>query len=96
MDKPARRRGESAITEIFFMLGAVVVLVGLIFSIRKSWPAFDPLSLAMLTGIGLLMVVVCERLRILIREVQGIGQHLERMAARPEHRGGSEQTPAPR
>ncbi len=95
-DKPARRRAEPAVTEVFFILGAVVVLIGLIYSIKKSWPTFDPLALAMLIGIGFLLVVVCERLRILVREVQDIADHLKLMASRPEDRGGSGETPTPR
>jgi hypothetical protein len=31
----------------------------------------DPLSLVMLVGIGLLLVVVCERLRLILRELRG-------------------------
>jgi hypothetical protein len=94
MYKPARRRGEPAITEVFFILGALMVLVGLIYSMKKSWPSFDPLALAMLIGIGFLLVVVCERLRILVLEVARIGEHLERMASPPEHRAESGETPA--
>ncbi len=86
MDKPARTRRESAVTEVFFVLGALLVLVGLIYSIRKSWPGFDPLALAMLTGIGFLMMVVCERLRILVLEVGKIAEHLDRMASAPGSR----------
>src|SRR5574341_1948966 len=95
MDKPARRRAEPGVTEIFFILGALLVLVGLIYSIRKSWPTFDPLALAMLIGIGLLLVVVCERLRILVREVRDIADHLELMASRPEDHGVSGEPPMP-
>jgi hypothetical protein len=90
MDKPARRRGEPGVTEIFFILGALLVLVVLIYSIRKSWPTFDPLALAMLIGIGFLLVVVCERLRVLVREVR-TSPTISIMASRPA--GGSGETP---
>ena len=98
MDKPARRRGEPAVTEVFFILGALLVLVGLIYSIKKSWATFDPLALAMLIGIGFLLVVVCERLRILVIDVAEIARHLEQIASRPEpeQRGGSGETPTAR
>ena len=46
------------------------MIVGLIFAVRKSWPSLDPLSLVMLVGIGLLLVVVCERLRLILRELR--------------------------
>jgi len=92
MDKPERTRGEPPITEVFFILGAVLVLAGLVYSVKKSWPTFDPLSLAMLIGIGLLLVVVCERLRILVVQVKQIAEHLARMAASPEHRSDQGET----
>jgi hypothetical protein len=79
MDKPARTRGEPPITEVFFISGAVLVVIGLIYAIKKSWPSLDPLALATLIGIGLLLVVVCERLRALVKGVAEITRHLERL-----------------
>ncbi len=96
MEKRARKRSEPPITELFFILGALLVLAGLMYSIRKSWPTFDPLSLAMLIGIGFLLVVICERLRILVLEVKAIAALLERMASSPELRGGPGETSARR
>jgi hypothetical protein len=93
MDKPARRRIESPITELFFMLGSLLVLAGLLYALKKSWPTFDPLSLAMLIAIGFLLVVVCERLRILVLEVRAISAFLERMASSLEHRSDPEEPP---
>jgi hypothetical protein len=61
---------------------------------HPPWPSFDLLALAMLIGIRLLLVVVCERLRILVLEVARIGEHLERMASPPERRAESGETPA--
>ena len=66
--KPRRR--ENALVEFLFAAGAILVIVGLIYAIKRSWPALDPLSLVMLVGIGLLLVVVCERLRLILRELQ--------------------------
>ena len=96
MDKPARTRGEPPVTEVFFILGALMVLGGLIYSIIKSWPTFDPLALAALIGIGLLLVVVCERLRILVLEVKEIAESLERMASSSTGRRDQGETPVPR
>ena len=67
-----RRRSEPWVTEIFFVGGAVLVVVGLVFSLAKSWPSIDPLALAALVGIGLLLVVVCERLGLILRELRKI------------------------
>ena len=65
-----RRRRDPPLTEVLFAIGAILVIVGLIYAIRKSWPALDPLSLVMLVGIGLLLVVVCERLRLILGELR--------------------------
>lgn len=66
------RRREHALVEFLFATGAILVIVGLIYAIRRSWPALDPLSLVMLAGIGLLLVVVCERLRLIQRELRAL------------------------
>jgi hypothetical protein len=73
------RRRESTITEVFFVAGSAVIVVGLVYSIRMSWPSIDPLSLAMLVGMGLLLVVVCERLRLILKEVEAIAASLDRV-----------------
>jgi hypothetical protein len=65
-----QRRRENALIEFLFAAGAILVIVGLLYAIRRSWPALDPLSLVMLVGIGLLLVVVCERLRLILRELR--------------------------
>jgi hypothetical protein len=66
------RRRENALVEFLFATGAILVIVGLLYAIRRSWPALDPLSLVMLVGIGLLLVVVCERLRLILRELRAL------------------------
>jgi hypothetical protein len=63
-------RRDHPLTEALFAAGAILVIVGLIYAVRKSWPALDPLSLVMLVGIGLLLVVVCERLRLILHELR--------------------------
>ena len=67
---PKTRRADPPVVEVLFILGAILVLVGFLYSLARSWPSFDPLALAMLVGIGLLLVVVCERLRLLLRELR--------------------------
>jgi hypothetical protein len=84
VNKTGRKHREPAITEVFFIIGALLVLIGLLYSLKKSWPSFDPLSLAMLIGIGFLLVVVCERLRILVNEVALIAEYLERSSLASE------------
>jgi hypothetical protein len=66
------RRREPFVTEIFFVGGAILVVLGLMYSLARSWPSIDPLALATLIGIGLLLVVVCERLGLIHRELRKI------------------------
>ena len=72
------RRQESPVTEVFFAGGAILVVIGLMYSLAKSWPSIDPLALATLVGIGLLLVVVCERLGLIIRELRKITALMQR------------------
>lgn len=65
---------EAPTVEVFFVLGAILVVVGLLYSIARSWPSLDPLALSTLVGIGLLLVVVCERLRTAVRELRTLNQ----------------------
>jgi hypothetical protein len=72
------RRREPLVVEAFFAGGAILVVVGLMYSLAKSWPSFDPLALAALVGIGLLLVVVCERLSLILRELRKITALMQR------------------
>jgi hypothetical protein len=58
------------LVEFLFAAGTILVIVGLFYAVRRSWPSLDPLSLVMLVGIGLLLVVACERLRLILQELQ--------------------------
>ena len=66
-----RTRGaDSPVIEIFFVLGAILIVVGFLYSLARHWSSFDPLALAMLVGIGFLLVVVCERIRLVLLELR--------------------------
>jgi hypothetical protein len=65
-----KRPREHPLVEFLFAAGAILVIVGLLYAVRRSWPSLDPLSLVMLVGIGLLLVVVCERLRLILQVLQ--------------------------
>jgi hypothetical protein len=68
---PARSaRSEPPLVELFFVVGAILVVVGFLYSLARSWPSLDPLALATLVGIGLLLVVVCERLRTMAHDLR--------------------------
>jgi hypothetical protein len=64
------RGGDSPVIEGFFVLGAILIVVGFLYSLARHWPSFDPLTLAMLVGIGFLLVVICERIRLLLQELR--------------------------
>jgi len=67
---PRTPRPEPPVVEAFFIIGAILIVVGFLWSVAKSWPSLDPLALSALVGIGLLLVVVCERLRLTVRELR--------------------------
>ena len=69
--RPVKKRPrEHLLVEFLFAAGTFLVIFGFLYSVRRSWPALDPLSLVMLVGMGLLLVVVCERLRHILRALQ--------------------------
>ena len=81
------RRREPPVIEGFFIGGATLVVVSLMYSLTKSWPSFDPLSLSALVGGGLLLVVVCERLSLILRELRRITALMQRPASDTEPAG---------
>jgi hypothetical protein len=76
-----KRLGEHPVVEFLFAAGAILVIVGLFYALRRSWPSLDPLSLVMLVGIGLLLVVVCERLRLILQELKELTSLIRRAPA---------------
>ena len=54
------------------------MILGFLYAVKRSWPALDQLSLVMLVGIGLLLVVVCERLRLILRELRALTSLIHR------------------
>jgi hypothetical protein len=82
-----RRRREPVVIESFFIGGATLVLVSLMYSLTKSWPSFDPLALSALVGGGLLLVVICERLSLIHRELRRITALMQRPVSDSEPAG---------
>jgi formate/nitrite transporter FocA (FNT family) len=66
------------VIEGFFIGGATLVVISLMYAVVKSWPSFDPLALSALVGGGLLLVVVCERLNLILRELRRITAIMQR------------------
>jgi hypothetical protein len=81
------RRREPPIIEGFYIGGATLVVISLMYSLARSWPSFDPLALSALVGGGLLLVVVCERLGLILRELQRITELMQPPASTPEPAG---------
>src|SRR5262245_55581627 len=81
------RRREPPIIEGFFIGGAALVVITLMYSLTKSWPSFDPLALSALVGGGLLLVVVCERLSLILRELRKITALMKLPASATEPAG---------
>lgn len=85
MKKLGRMRGrDSPVVEVFFVLGAILIVVGFLYSVSRHWPSFDPLALAMLVGIGFLLVVVCERIRLVLQELRVLTALMRGAATDPE------------
>jgi formate/nitrite transporter FocA (FNT family) len=81
------RRREPAVIEGFFIGGATLVVISLMYALAKSWPSFDPLVLSALVGGGLLLVVVCERLSLILRELRRITALMQRPTSDTEPAG---------
>ena len=65
-----KRARNHLLVEFLFAAGTFLVIFGFLYAVRRSWPALDQLSLVMLVGIGLLLVVVCERMRLVLQELR--------------------------
>ncbi|HXH81816.1 MAG TPA: hypothetical protein VNN07_02700 [Candidatus Tectomicrobia bacterium] len=61
-----------------FVVGAALVILALLQSIYRSWPTLDPLATSAQIGIGLLLIVACERLRALRQAAREIVDILRR------------------
>lgn len=71
---------ERNITRALFAVGAGLIVGTLTYSILRSWPTFDPIASATLIGIGLLLVVIYERLGVISRTLQSLLSVVEQQA----------------
>ena len=55
---------------VLFALGTGLVVASLTYASLRNWPTFDPMASATLIGIGLLLVVIHERLGAILRELR--------------------------
>jgi hypothetical protein len=63
---------------ILFVTGASLVLATFTYSFVRRWPTFDPLVTATMIGVGLLLIVIYERLGLIHKELQTIAVLLDR------------------
>jgi len=68
----APRKRDSWLPELFFIAGALLILITFAYSLLRRWPTFDPLVTSLLAGIGLMLIVIYERLGLMLRELRHI------------------------
>jgi hypothetical protein len=91
---------ESWVREFLFIAGALMIMLTFAFSVTRQWPSFDPLVTALLAGIGLLLIVIYERLGVMVQEFRRVADALEeaRVSTPPApdgHRPSLPSTPTP-
>jgi hypothetical protein len=86
----APRKRDSWLPELFFIAGALLILITFAYSLLRRWPTFDPLVTSLLAGIGLMLIVIYERLGLMLRELRHITTVLDR---EPEHEASAAARP---
>lgn len=64
------KRRERPALIVLFAVGTGLIIASLTYAALRSWPTFDPLASATLIGIGLLLVVIHERLGAILQELR--------------------------
>ena len=67
---PVRGHRERPALVALFALGTGLGVASLAYAALRRWPTFDPMATATLIGIGLLLVVIHERLGAILRELR--------------------------
>ena len=71
---------DSKTVVILFAAGAGLVVAAFSYALIRRWPTFDPLVTAGIVGMGLLLIVIYERLGRMYTELRTIAHHLELMS----------------
>ena len=71
---------DSKTVVILFVAGAGLVIAAFTYAFIRRWPTFDPLVTAAMVGVGLLLIVIYERLGHMHTELRTIAYHLELMS----------------
>lgn len=70
---------DSRMVVILFAAGAGLVIASFTYALVRRWPTFDPLVTAAIVGVGLLLIVIYERLGHMHTELRTIAYQLELM-----------------
>ena len=93
---PPTKAPDSKTIVILFVAGAGLVVASFTYAFVRRWPTFDPLVTAGIVGVGLLLIVIYERLGHMHAELRTIAFHLDRLnrqeATRPHIPGASDDT----
>jgi hypothetical protein len=63
---------------MLFVIGAGLIVGTFTYFFVRRWPTFDPLVTATMIGVGLLLIVIYERLGLIHRELRTVVLLLER------------------
>lgn len=68
---------------MLFVIGAGLIVGTFTYFFVRRWPTFDPLVTATMIGVGLLLIVIYERLGLIHRELRTVVLLLERRDGLP-------------
>lgn len=71
---------DSKTVVLLFVAGSGLVIAAFTYAFIRRWPTFDPLVTAAIVGVGLLLIVIYERLGHMQTELRTIAYHLELMS----------------
>lgn len=74
-----QRTPDSKTIVLLFVAGAGLVVATFTYAFVRRWPTFDPLVTAGIVGVGLLLIVIYERLGHMHAELRAIAFHLDRL-----------------
>jgi hypothetical protein len=74
-----RRARDSQTVVILFVAGAALVVAAFTYALVRQWRTFDPLVTASMIGVGLLLIVIYERLGQMLSQLHTIAYQLERL-----------------
>ena len=80
------KKPDSKMVVVLFATGAGLVVASFTYAFIRRWPTFDPLVTAAIVGVGLLLIVIYERLGHMHTELRTIAYHLELLSAESKDR----------